>query len=502
MVNVLAIMIGFLLVPFLIRKLGKESYGLIALVESTILIFEIATVSVRTSLARYATFTLSQEKNEDFLDYLSTGKAVLFFSAAFVLCAGGALSWFFPSLFRVSPSLAGQSRWLALLIVTGFTISTSNIVFWSVLYAKQRFDLINFAVSFGTLTRALAIFLSFSFLPARHVSLLTYGLIYVLFTGVQNLMIFRFHRSVLPGLRISLRRFKVERVREILSFSAYTSLQRLGVVLSESLTNILINLFYGAGSNAIYSVSVKFPGMMRRIFTETSWSLTPTFTDLAARNDRERIERLFFIYTKVLTIVTAPLCLTLILFSKHLVVAWIGKDFLLSGDLAALYTAPLLLSIPLSACGGINMAFGKIKLPSQLGLAYALVTVSFGVLLARHFSMGLAGFAVSTMVCSLLYMAFFIPYYACRTASISLKKYLFHSILKPLTPSLAVFGALRLVLFYAPVSLEAPIWVWCGISAAAVCTAYGACFALALGKDEKKFAWETLQLTLAKTGLK
>ena len=497
-VSVLSIVLGFVLVPFLVRKLGKEAYGLIALVDSTIIFFEVATVGIRTALARHATFALSQGDENDFLEYLSTGRVLLFVCALFVLIAGGVISFYFPSLFKVPPELATQSRLLFLFVTIGFAISVPNTVFWSVLYSKQRYDLINFAASFGTVTRALALFVLFSSLSGPYVSLATYGVVYILFTWVQNTMIYFFHKSIIPGVRIGLNRFNPLKVRSILSFTVYTSLQRLSSMFVGNATNILINIFYGAASNAIYSISTKFPTMMRRIFTEATWSLTPTFTDLAAKNDRQRLKRLFFMYTKLLIIVTAPICLLLLLFGKQLIVLWVGKEFLMSGELVALYTAPLLAGIPFAVCGCINNAYGNLKVPSQVGIFYSVFNVVSGVVLAKWFSMGLYGFGLSNLISAFLYTALFQPYYACRTASISLRSYLVDSVFTPSAPVLAIFGAAWGWLLFFPMKLEVSFLHLAGWMSALLVSSYLAAYFFSLNTDEKQYIHQVLEMVRKK----
>ena len=77
--------LGFFLVPFLIAKLGKDAYGLIVLAEVVTGFFEIGTISVRIALSRYATFSLSQNRLDEFSEYLSAGRVILAFSSALVL---------------------------------------------------------------------------------------------------------------------------------------------------------------------------------------------------------------------------------------------------------------------------------------------------------------------------------------------------------------------------------------------------------------------------------
>ncbi len=440
-VSILGITTGFALVPFLLGKLGKDAFGLISLVDSTIIFFEVATVSVRTALARNATYALAQDKKEDFMAYLSTGRALLFFSSVIVLVIGLIISYFFPILFKVPPHLARHSQLLFFFVCTAFTISIPNIVFWSVLYAKQRYDLINSAMSFGTLARAGALFLLFSALPSQYSNLTVYGLIYIFFTWIQNHMIVLSSRKVFPDIHFSLKSFQKTKVREILTLSAYTSIQRLASIFVSNVTNILINIFYGPSANAIFAVSTKLPMMMRRLFTETTWSLTPTFTELAAKQDLVRLEKLFFTYTRLLIMFVSPLCFLLLIFGKDFIIWWVGDEFSMSGDLIVLFTAPLLLGIPFAVCGCINNAYGKLKVPSLVGLGYSISNVVLGVVLARKFNMGLYGFGYANLVSAFLYLSLFQPFYTCHNASIPVGRYWHKAVLIPFIPSLiTAFG--------------------------------------------------------------
>jgi len=486
--RVIGMLLGFLIIPFLIRKLGTEAYGLVVLAESTIAVVEIVTISVRMALSRHATYSLSQNKTDEFVEYLSTGRVLLYFSAAITLTAGFLVSFYFPDLFRVPAAFETQSKVLFFLITTGFVITVPNTVYWSVLYAKQRFDLINLCNSFGLIARAFCLFALFSFLPQRYVSLPVYGLVYLLMQAIENYFVFFMHKRLMPGLRLSAKRFKKEKVREILSFSFHTSLSRLSLALPGSIVNIIVNLFWGPAYNAIYSVSMKFPMMMRRMFSEATWSLTPTFTDLAARKDRERLEALFFMYSKAVSIVTMPLSLVLILLARPLIRLWVGEDFEMAGRLLPIMAFPLLFSIPFSVCACLNNAYAKVKWPSLMGVVSTVFSLSVGSLLALKFGMELFGFAIASCVSALLYMTFFTPFYACRIAGIPVRRYLVESLIKPLSWALVGFGA-GLVLFdrLCHDQLLSPVFL-AGLAALFVLHFVGAYVFLLVPKEKKHIA--------------
>jgi len=185
-VNILQMVLGILVVPFLIMKLGKEAFGLIVLVESTIAIFEVMIVSVRIALSRHATYALGKGDIEEFVKYLSTGKYILWVVGFIILISCSTLSYFFPQIFKVPVDMFVQSKILFLLVTFSFFITIPNIVYWSILYAKQRFDLLNIASSFGLISRAFFIFLLFSILPRAYQSLVTYGFIYLTMKAVEN----------------------------------------------------------------------------------------------------------------------------------------------------------------------------------------------------------------------------------------------------------------------------------------------------------------------------
>ncbi len=424
--------LGFLLVPFLIGKLGPDAYGLTVLAEATVAFFEILTISVRIALSRQATVSLSKNELDRFVEYLSTGRAILYISASIVFALGLFVSVNFTHFFQVPARLGFDSRILFFLVSLAFTISIPNIIFWSVLYARQRFDLINSSMSVGLVMRAVCLFVYYSWAPKAYQTLTAYGIIYLIMIFSQNYMIYFWHRKVMPqGLRIRFRFFKKERVKEILSFSFHTSLTRASSLLYQETAQIIINIFWGPVFNAVYSVALKLPNMMRRVFVEPSWALTTTFTDLAARQDRGRIEQLLYMYSKALSILTFPICWTLVLFARPIIHSWVGPEFEMAGRLLPYFSMTLFIGIPFSLSGCIINATGKVKIPSFVSIFSAIGNVILCLVLGQVFGLKLFGVAFAALVSSVLFSTLFLPGYTCRITGLSLRRYWVESFVKP-----------------------------------------------------------------------
>jgi len=431
--------LGILIVPFLIAKLGKVAFGLIVLAESTIVFFEFIAISVRISLSRHATFALSQGNYAEFIGYLSSGKYILYICSGALLFLGCIFSYFFSNIFHVPISLAVQSKILFFLITIAIFISVPNIINWSVLYAKQRFDLINLATSGGLILRAGAIFLFYSLLPNKNSLLFIYGLIYLLMRIFQNYLVYFWSNKIMPGMKLN-SNFESKKARELISFGGYSTLTSISSILYDNTANILINLLYGPSLNAIYAISLRFPTLIKGLFLQATWALNPTVTDLAAKNDNETLKKLFFTHSKLLSIATIPISLCLIIFSDQIIDLWVGKDFSQAGNLLKIHMVPLIATIPLAVLNLANNAYAKLRIPSWISFGGAICNVLFGIILAIYFGFGLYGFAVSAAVCTFFVFVVFMPYYSCKMVKISLKKYWLDIFLKPFLLAALIIG--------------------------------------------------------------
>jgi len=433
-------LLGLLIIPFLIRKLGKDAFGLILLAESIIVFLEIATIGVRLSLSRHATFSLAQGRNEEFIEFLSTSRYVLLVLASLILTAGLLVSFNFSNIFYVPDIYTTQSKILFFLITVSYVITTLNITFWSVLYVKQRMDLINIAVSSGMLLRALGIFVFLSILPKRYITLTTYGIIYLIMVCAREFIVYIWHRKVMPGIRISLKYFSFLKIKDMFSFGFFSTISHVSTIFSDQAANIIVNIFWGAGFNALYGIGLKFPMVMRRLFLEPTWVLTPTFTHLAAKNDKERLETLFFMYTKIISIITMPLCFILIFFAKPIILSWVGNEFVPSIRILQIHMVSLLAVLPFSIGGCITNAYAKVKIPSFIAVAEAICSIALCIILGRVFPLGLLGIALASAIPIFLVSALFSPYYSCKIAGLSVKEYWVKTFIMPFIWAAFTYG--------------------------------------------------------------
>lgn len=429
--NFIGMGLGFLLVPFLIQKLGKDAYGIAILIESMILLFQVVAFSLRTSLARYATTALSSGNQENFVSYLGAGRSILIVSGILIMGLGVLGCFYFDKVFTVPDSIRYESKILALTTVVAFALSMPNMVYWSILYAKNRFDLINYANYGGIIVRAVLVFVIFNSVPARYVDLITYGVIYLIMTLAQNYIIYISACKSIPNMRIKPLWDRKAHAKEILAFGSYSTIAGVSGVLYESAMNILLNISYGPALNSLYAIANKIPSLLRRVFLTPTSSLNPTFTHLYSIGDKGRIKTLFLFYNKLMNLVILPICLCLIFISKTLIVAWVGKDFLEAGAVMPLFLLTIVFSVPAGVCNAINNAWGAIKIPAIVTLVSAIVNILIASYLTFYLKWGVQGIAISQAIISFLVFFIFMPLYACCLTQIKIREYWHETVLKP-----------------------------------------------------------------------
>jgi len=448
--RVFEMILGLALVPFLIRSLGLQGFGLIILAESLIEFFDMAFNGFRLALGRYVGFYLVQDKHEESNAYIASGEVILFGIIAIASAIGFIIWVFFTRLFTVPVEFAQGMRVLFILLIVSYLLRFRFTPAWAVIYSKQRFDLVNIYIGFRNLTRFFLCFLIYGLFPPK---LYYYGWIYLAAVMVEQVLILRGAKKLFPNLKIRIKDASFAKIRELFSFMMFRTVGSLGHMLYARTDMILINRFLGPSFNAIYAISLKFVNMLKRLISRSFWGLTPTFTELVAKKDFKRIGRIYSSLTKVSALISIPACILLGLYGKELVFLWVGEKFKDAIVPMYIHIVGLLPGLVFACSGGVALAFSKVKIPSIVTLFCAVLNIILSLLFALRFKMGLAGFALGAAIAIFFQTLVFSPYYTCRIAGIPYLKFYINSFVKPLV----LCAAFAIFLYYLKFVTKASI---------------------------------------------
>jgi O-antigen/teichoic acid export membrane protein len=374
------LLVAVLALPFVVRNLGPDRFGLLSLAWMVVGYFAVFDVGIGPATTKFVAELLGKGEVEKLPDLVWTALAS---QTAFGVAAGVLLSIGSPLLvydiLNIPGDLRSQAHSIFLILAFALPIDFVSGSFRGVLGASQRFDLLTAvgipASSFNYLMPVAALALGFG-LPAI-VLFLVLGRLASLI--VLAGLCLRLYPTLGTGIR-----FNRQLIRTLLGFGGWVTVSNavnpILIYFDRFLIGALISIAAVGFYTPPYMISTKLsilPGSL----TET---LFPAFSASAGRGDSEWIRAALIRSLKFLLLSVAPVVLLLAFFAHPLLSFWLGDQFAKEGTLVLqiLAVGVLVNSLALvpynllQAVGkpDLTAKFHLFELPLHVGLAWFLVT--------------------------------------------------------------------------------------------------------------------------------
>ena len=260
----IAILIGFFISPYIVKEMGAEANGFIALSNN----FISYAVIIKTALNSIGSrFIILAYHNNDFKkanSYYSTlFFGDLFLSIVFAII-GVICVWRLEFLINISDHLIQDVKLLFILIFLNFILSTVTTVFSCAPYIKNKVYLQSIRDIESSVIRTVILIFLFKFFHARifflGISILIPGIVIISYN-------YYYKKILVPELRVSLKDFSMMKIKELLSQGIWNSLSSLGAMLLTSLDLLITNLYIGKVDMGILSVAKTMPGVIEGLGT-------------------------------------------------------------------------------------------------------------------------------------------------------------------------------------------------------------------------------------------
>ena len=489
--KIFEIALGVLLVPFMIKKVGVSGFGIVVLAETIFYFFDFSLAGLRGAIGRYAALALYGNDKMQANRYLSTGSCMLVVSLVVMVTIFIGAAGHLHSILNIPDQFKDQTHRFMLGMLLSLVVHLSFTPYWAIIYAFQRFDLQNLFMGVRNVVRGVLVFVVYSTLPPK---LYYYGFIYLCAIIVEQLLINRSARRLLPELLIRASLFSWRDAGKLFAFMTFRTIQSVSALLYSRTHMVLINRYMGAAFNTLYDISLKFVSLLQRMIQQALWVLVPSFTELIALGDSKNLNRITAGMTKAVAIVTLPICILMALFGKELLVAWVGPEFIAAVRpmyFNILYVIPIIVFTPSDT---VLAAFAKIKIPSFVNLACACANIAIGLFTAIKLRWGLTGFAFGSCCATLIQSAIFIPYYSCLVSGMDRRNFYVNSVAKPVTLN----GALASVLFYEKFIMKTPLYGMIASIAVAMPVYCGLAYIFLLNREERRMLRDSRRHIVAK----
>jgi O-antigen/teichoic acid export membrane protein len=398
--------VGFFLSPFVVHRLGNAAYGVWILAIFSVNYLLLFDMGMRSSILRYVSKGHTTQDHQSASEVISAVLWVRLLISAVVLLFSGILAAFFPTLFKVPPSLVLQGREAVLIIGVSTAIGMAFGVFSGVVSALNRYDL-HSLVSVAQL--AIRVLGTVAVLLAGH-GIVAIALCELVAMLVRCVWLALISRRIYPDLRITLKIPNREVLRKIWSYSAYAFLLTVASQLVYQTDNLVVGAFVSAVGVTFYSIGNSLCRYTQQIVESMTGTFIPAASTYESGGNTAGLRSLYVNGTRLAVAVSSPILITFLVRGRTFIGLWMGPQYShTSGVVLAILASALLFSLSNSTASAIAWGIEKHKRVAKWAVLEAVANLTLSVVLA--IKIGIYGVAIGTLVPSLVIHLIFWPRY-------------------------------------------------------------------------------------------
>jgi O-antigen/teichoic acid export membrane protein len=434
------VVVGLLLSPFILHRLGDTAFGLWVLIFSITGYYGMFDLGIRSSIVRYVSKFTATGDREELAKLINTSlftySCIGVVSMLVTVLVAYNIDRMFPHIpFEFLPT----ARRLLLMVGASVAIGFPAGIFGGFLEGLQKFYVLSWTNVASTLLRAALIVWALT----HGYGLLTVAVITITLPLLSSIM------NGILALRLCPVPFGARYVdrttfRQIRNYSGVTFMIMVAGRLKFKTDELVIGAMMSAASVTYFNIGGRIVDYAGQVVTSLSQIFVPMSSQSDARGDMTRLRKIFLVGNRVCAFTIFPVCVILVILGKSVIEVWVRKKYV-----ATSYPV-LVIMILCSTLWWSQGASGRILFGMSKHGTWAIVTMIEGVsnlilsiILVRPY--GIIGDALGTAIpltCSVL---FFMPRHLCKKLDIPLWTYVRESYTLPFLLCVPLASALLLM---------------------------------------------------------
>lgn len=285
-------LINFFLTPFITKNLGTDAYGYVTLAKTIASYAVIITTALNSYAARFITIEYHKEDYE---------KANVYFNSVFFadLFIGGALlvfailfSGIATFLLNVPEQLRNDVKKLIVLVFLNLFISTGGTVFQAASYIKNKLDVANVIKGISYIVEAAILLALYTSLTPQVYYVGIALCVATIVIVVSNIIITQRYTE---NLKIDIKKYRYDAVKELVISGIWNSLNSLGNVLNSGLDLLVCTVMLTPVAMGQVSIAKSINSIFTGLYSMAATPFHPLFLKKYACGDKNGlIDQLVF----------------------------------------------------------------------------------------------------------------------------------------------------------------------------------------------------------------
>lgn len=410
-VYVCTLAVNFLLSPYIVEALGVDAYGYVQLANNFVGYITIVTVALTSMAGRFVSIPLFQKDYDKANKYFNS----VFYATLFLSLLLGVISFivilFLNKILIIPEYLTWDVKVLFGFVSFAFLSGLCLTVFSVGLFVENKIYIRAKRNIESSVIRALLLLgLYFLFVPRLY-----YIGVLSLFVNIYvSLWNVHYTKKYCPQLVISIKKFDINAVKEIVSAGVWNSISQLSSVLNEGLDLVITNLFIGSAEMGILSIAKMVPNTLMALLSNLGEPFMPKMTEAFAKHDVQEVKDIVNYGSKVMGVMMSiPIAGFIVLGDVFFRLWQPTQDEKLLHSLAIISILNLILSCSTATIYGVFTIANKLRLNSIVGISIGFLNCIFVFLFLKFTNLGIyavAGVSVCTAIIRNLIFTF--PYAA------------------------------------------------------------------------------------------
>ncbi|OYW21800.1 MAG: hypothetical protein B7Z55_05430 [Planctomycetales bacterium 12-60-4] len=362
------IVIGFFLMPYIVRVLGDQAYGRWVFINSMASYAGLLYFGFGDTISRYVAKYQAAREYQRLNEVVSLVLAIYLLMGGVAVVIGCGLCAAAPWLTTWEGGELLEIRLTILVLTFNVAVGLAGSVFGGVLMGLRRFD-VERTISFSTDIVRLALVLLFL---QREWGILTIALIYSGITIVENVAYMVLAFRFLPELSVKRSHLSWTTFQECFSFSSMAFINAIGYQMTNATDSVVIGIAMGTDKIVPYYIALRLTQFIR-----------------------QPIDRMLKAFGMVL-LLTTGMFVGAWFFGGAVIEAWMGEGYDQSHHILMLLLAAQIAALPCGVLRAFLFGLGKVRMPAVLYLLEAVCNLVTSIVLVQFW--GIVGVAWGTLI--------------------------------------------------------------------------------------------------------
>lgn len=414
---IVQIIISFFLAPYIVAKLGEESYGFISLANNFVAYANLISGAINAMAQRHISIEFNQQKYKEASSYYSTIFAIDIVISVLITVVAAVVVVNLSSLINISSEIEGEVRITFILTFIDFIISLIGTTFRVATFCTNRMELDSLRQILVSIIQVVIVSVLYKVLLPKNYYLSIAVLVSSVFVFFINLY---FTRKLTPELKIKTNLINIQKVAILVRDGAWIFVSNISNLLLTGVDLLVANWFIDAQAMGRLSISKQIPVAMGVLLTTLAAIFQASFTKHIAEGKKdELLSEVRFTLKLLAFMLTVPFA-GIFVFGIDFLKLWLKARAFSDAEIFQIYVLMLLELINTIANAymysvhSLFIAYNKLKYYSVFILVGSILSFGSTLLLVANTGLGIYAVAGTSTIILAIINGILVPIYAAK----------------------------------------------------------------------------------------